>query len=143
LCIGSNSDMWPARNPAEQVDVLRWLSWSDGHWSPAVAPFYFEHIVKSTFGIGSADRALLKERTPEFERWATVLDGHLASRSFLACGRLTIADFHAASMARYWRASEMPMQPYRNVVGWLDALTRIPAWAEPWPTKAQPERKSR
>ena len=40
LCIKAGSDMWPAHNPAEQVELLRWLSWSDCHWSPAVAPFY-------------------------------------------------------------------------------------------------------
>src|SRR5690349_12609256 len=33
LCIKAGSDMWPAQNPAEQVEVLRWLSWSDAHWS--------------------------------------------------------------------------------------------------------------
>ncbi|HKS97491.1 MAG TPA: glutathione S-transferase N-terminal domain-containing protein, partial [Terriglobia bacterium] len=53
LCVKAGSDMWPARNPAEQVEVLRWLSWCDHHWSPAVGPFYFEHVVKPTFGIGT------------------------------------------------------------------------------------------
>jgi glutathione S-transferase len=142
LCIAKRSDMWPANHPAEQVEMLRWLSWSDSHWSPSVAPFYFEHIVKSTFGIGPPDRALLAERTPELERWASVLDGHLASRRFIACQRLTIADFVAASMARYWRESEMPMEKHRNVVRWLDGLMRIPAWAEPWPKSTRQARAS-
>jgi len=48
LCIQAGSDMWPANTPTEQVEVLRWLSWNDNHWSVAVAPFYFEHIVKAT-----------------------------------------------------------------------------------------------
>ena len=134
LCIAKGSDMWPAQSPAEQVDVLRWLSWSDGHWSPAVAPFYFEHIVKSTFGMGPPDAALLKDSVEAFERWAKVLDQHLAGKRHLACNRLTIADFQAASMARYWRESEMPMAAHRNVIRWLDALMEIPAWANPWPT---------
>lgn len=34
LCIKAGSDMWPAERPAEQVDVMRWLSWNDHHWSP-------------------------------------------------------------------------------------------------------------
>jgi glutathione S-transferase len=133
LCIEAGSDMWPATKPAEQVEVLRWLSWSDGHWSPAVAPFYFEHIVKSTFGMGPPDKSSLAHSVADFERYAAVLDGHLAGRTVLACGRLTIADFQAASMARYWRESEMPLRDYPNVVRWLDGLNRIPAWAEPWP----------
>jgi glutathione S-transferase len=32
---------------------------ADAHWSAALAKFYFEHVVKSTFAIGSPDRELL------------------------------------------------------------------------------------
>jgi glutathione S-transferase len=133
LCIESDSDMWPAHNPAEQVEVLRWLSWNDCHWSLAVAPFYFEHIVKSTFDLGPPDRESLAGKVADFVRYAKVLDGHLAEQSHAACGRLTIADFQLASMAADWRESEMPMAPYRNIVRWLDGLMRLPAWANPWP----------
>lgn len=136
LCIRTGSDMWPATNPAEQVEVLRWLSWADLHWNPAVGPFYFEHIVKRTFGIGAPDRAALPARVPELERWAAVLDGHLADgRRHACCGRLTIADFQLASMACYWREAEMPLAPYTHVVRWLDGLMELPAWADPWPAR--------
>ncbi|MDR3499480.1 MAG: glutathione S-transferase family protein [Parvibaculum sp.] len=133
LCIKAGSDMWPARNPAEQVDVLRWLSWNDQQWAPAVAPYYFEHIVKPTFNIGPIDRAALEGKADMFHRWATVFDAHLAGRSHVACGRLTIADFQLASMATYWKQSEMPLGGYRNIVSWIDRLLQIPAWADPWP----------
>jgi glutathione S-transferase len=136
LCIGAGSDMWPAHDPAEQVELLRWLSWNDGHWAPAVAPFYFEHVVKSTFGIGPPDLASLPAKIPALEKYAKVLDGHLADRTHVACGRLTIADFQLASMASYWRVSEMPLEPFPAIVRWLDTLKCIPAWADPWPAKA-------
>ena len=137
LCIKAGSDLWPANNPAEQVEVLRWLSWTDSHWSPAVGPFYFEHIVKATFGIGTPDSGALKAKVADLTRYAKVLDAHLAGRSYLACGRLTIADFQCASMAAYWRESEMPFAAFPNLVRWLDGLARIPAWADPWPAKTQ------
>ena len=133
LCIKAGSDMWPAQVPAEQVEVLRWLSWGDGQWSPAVAPFYFEHVVKTTFGIGPPDTESLKSKTKEMLRYAKVLDGHLASHAYVACDRLTIADFQLASMAHYWRESEMPLEAFPNLLRWLDTLARIPAWADPWP----------
>lgn len=137
LCIKAGSDMWPARNPAEQVEVLRWLSWNDCHWAPAVGPFYFEHIVKATFGIGQPDREALKAKVRDLVKYATVLDGQLAARTHVACGRLTIADFHLASMATYWQESEMPLEAFPNVVRWIDGLMRIPAWADPWPAQAR------
>ena len=114
---------------------VRWLSWNDCHWSPAVAPFYFEHVVKTTFGIGHPDSASLKACVPELVRYAKVLDGQLADRRFIACERLTIADFALVSMAAYWRESEMPLEAFPHIVRWLDALARIPAWTDPWPTK--------
>jgi glutathione S-transferase len=68
------------------------------------------------------------------------LDRHLEGRTHVACGRLTIADFQLASMARYWVESQMPMESFRNTERWLDGLTRIPAWADPWPvTSLKPE----
>jgi glutathione S-transferase len=137
LCIKAGSDMWPAHNPAEQVEVLRWLSWNDCHWSPAVGPFYFEHVVKKTFGLGSPDTESLTSKTGDLVKFAKVLDGHLAGRNYVACGRLTIADFQLASMATYWRESNMALESLPNIVRWLDGLMRIPAWADPWPARRQ------
>jgi glutathione S-transferase len=133
LCIKAGSDMWPAQNPAEQVEVLRWLSWNDGHWSPAVGPFYFEYVVKPTFKIGAPDSDALKGKAGAVEKLAKILDGHLDGRSYVACDRLTIADFQLASMATYWRKAEMPLSTFSNVVSWIDRLMEIPAWADPWP----------
>ena len=130
--------MWPAQRPAEQVEVLRWLSWNDGHWGPAVGPFYFEHVVKSTFGLGPPDRDLLKSSVPNLLKFAAVLEGHLTGRTYVACARLTIADFQLASMATYWRESEMPLEAYPGIVRWIDGLMRLPAWAQPWPDQHTP-----
>jgi len=133
LCIKAGSDMWPVHDAAEQTEVLRWLSWNDCHWSPSVGPFYFEHVVRATFGLGPPDREALKPKVEDLKKYATVLDGHLASRTHVACARLTIADFQLGSMASYWRESEMPLEAFPNIVRWIDGLMRIPAWAEPWP----------
>jgi glutathione S-transferase len=135
LCVKAGSDLWPYHNPMEQIDVLRWLSWNDCHWGPAVGPFYFEHVVKATFQIGPPDRQSLKGKVDEFIRYARVLDDHLATRDYVACDRLTIADFQLASMAMYWRESEMPMGAFAHVVGWVERLMRLPAWADPWPVR--------
>jgi glutathione S-transferase len=137
LCIRQGSDMWPAHDPAGQVEILRWLSWNDQHWARAVGPFDFEHIVKATFGLGAPDRSSLASQVPDLMKFANVLDGHLAGRSHVACGRLTIADFQLASMATDWREAEMPLGEFVNIVRWLDGLMRLPAWADPWPAGAR------
>jgi glutathione S-transferase len=137
LCNKAGSNMWPAQNPAEQVEVLRWLSWNDCHWSPAVGPFYFEHVVKTTFGMGQPDTESLKTKVADLVKYAKVLEAHLDGRTYAACGRLTIADFQLASMATDWRESQMPFESFPNIVRWLDGLARIPAWSNPWPVEAK------
>ena len=136
LCNKTGSDMWPAHEPREQVEVLRWLSWNDCHWARVVGPFYFEHVVKRTFAFGTPDREVLKAAVADLVTYASTLDAHLQGRSFVACDRLTIADFRVAAMATYWREAEMPLQDFPNIVRWIDGLLRIPAWAEPWPKAA-------
>jgi len=74
--------------------------------------------------------------TSDIAKYAGVLDGHLQGRDFVACDRLTIADFQLASMATYWRQCHLPLGDYPNIVRWLDGLMRIPAWAEPWPGRS-------
>lgn len=133
LCIQAGSDMWPAQAPHEQVQVLRWMCWNDQHWQGAMAPWYFEHIVKKTFSLGTPDPAQTAAALPLLERHAPVLDAWLAGKEFIACDRLTIADFQLASMARFWRESTLPLARWRHIVRWLDRLMEIPAWADPWP----------
>lgn len=136
LCVKAGSDMWPAQQPAEQIEILRWLSWNDHHWSRAVGPFYFEHVVKPTFHLGELDRSEMTAMLPELRKLAAILDGHLQQREFVACNRLTIADFQLASMACEWRHAEMPFADFPNVARWLDGLMQFPGWADPWPATA-------
>lgn len=140
LCIKCGSDMWPADKPAEQIEILRWLSWNDSHWAPAVSPFYFEHVVKATFRMGPPDRESLRPKEVDVIRFAKVLDAHLNDRDYVACDRLTIADFQLASMATDWRSAEMPFEPFANVARWIARLQRIPAWANPWPAEQASEK---
>ncbi len=133
LCIRAHSDMWPVNNPEEQVEILRWLSWGDGHWSPAISHFYFEYIVKSTFNIGEPNPDALKPKVADLRKYAAILDRHLEEMLYVVCNRLTIADFQLASMAAYWRQAQMPIEDFKHITAWLDRLMQIPAWADPWP----------
>lgn len=133
ICIKAGSDMWPTENLAEQVEVLRWLTWNEGHWVGAVGPYYIEHIVKKTFNMGPPDAAVLEKSAKNFVKYAKVLEAHLEGRDFVAADRLTIADFSLASMARYWREAEMPLADFPNITRWLARLEQVPAWKNPWP----------
>ncbi len=133
LCLKANSDLWPAHKPQDQVEVIRWLSWSDCHWAPAVGAYYFENIIKPMFKIGPPDQAMLDAKRPDVEKFAKVLDDHLKGRAYVTLDRLTIADFYLSPMVAEWREADMPLQAFPNVLRWLETLNKIPAWANPWP----------
>lgn len=133
LCIQAGSDLWPVQSPADQVQVMRWMAWDDDVWTRAVGAFYFEHVIKPMFGMGPPDRQALEAAAPGLRKSAAILDAALQGRDHVACGRLTIADFHLASMACDWRVAEMPLAEFPNIVRWLDGLDRLPAWRDPWP----------
>ena len=139
LCNKAGSDMWPSHRPDEQVQVLRWLSWNDNHWARAVGAFYFEHVVKATFELGPPDPRELEPMIPPLKSLAIILNDWLEGRDFVACGRLTIADFQLAAMACDWRRAQMPLAEFPNIVRWLDGLDRLPAWADPWPDRGVEE----
>jgi glutathione S-transferase len=129
----AGSSMWPSQNVKEQIEILKWVGWDSHHWEPAVAHFYFEHIVKPTLLNAQPDPKELEGKSDDLIRWAQVLNEHLDGKEFVACDRLTIVDFYLASMARYWKEAEMPLSKFANITGWLDRLMQIPAWREPWP----------
>ncbi|WP_334128824.1 glutathione S-transferase family protein [Sneathiella sp.] len=135
LAMQAGSDMWPTDNPRDQAEVLRWLTWNEGHWVRAVGVNYVEYIIKPQFNMGPPDTAAIDANTGNFMKFAKVLDAHLNGRDYLAANRLTIADFALASMARYWRETKLPMENFPNIIRWLDTLMTLPAWADPWPER--------
>ncbi|MBV9460956.1 MAG: glutathione S-transferase family protein [Bradyrhizobium sp.] len=135
LSAKADADLWPADDIAKQIEILRWLSWNDHHWAPAVAPYYFEHVVKPTFQNALPDRSALPSKAAAVQTCARVLNTHLEGSKYVAMNHLTIADFQLASMAAYWRVSEMPFGDYPAIVEWLDRLTDLPAWRSPWPDR--------
>ena len=136
LCIKAGSDMWPYANPAEQVEVLRWLSWNDCHWNAAVGPYYLEHVVKKTFGMGPPDLEALAPKAKELARLASILNNHLEGRDWVALDRVSIADFQLAGMACHGLNGVMPFEDMPHLTAWLERLNDIPAWKNPWPAKA-------
>lgn len=134
LAVKAGSDLWPAHDPARQVDVLRWISWDAFHFAPHAAAFYFEHVIKPRLGLGEPNQAALEAKLPFLHRSAKVLDQELSSRAFLAGEKLTIADFCTAILLPMADEIGLPLSEYSNIWRWHDRLMKIEAWQDPWPT---------
>ncbi len=111
----------------ERRDILRWILF-DNH--------------KLTGSIGTM-RFLLRfmktGETPvvEFLRGRAlgalgVLDGHLSSRDFVACGRPTIADISICGYLFWPDEFGVSWDDYPHVGAWLARVRELPGWVHPY-----------
>jgi glutathione S-transferase len=127
----AGSDLWP--RDARRTEVLRWLMWDATEFAPAASTFYFEHIIKPRFLRSEADPAEIARVTPDFERYAAVLESHLQGRDYLVGHALTVADFAVAITLPYADSTGMPLHGFPTIRRWHERLQQLPAWREPFP----------
>jgi glutathione S-transferase len=133
LSIQAGSELWPAREPARQAEVLRWLLWDGFTFLPAAGSFYFEYYVKPRLGFGEPDPAVLVAKAPAFHAAAGLLDAELGKRKYIAGDALSIADFSIAATLPHAERIHLPLDGYANIQRWHAQLMELPAWRDPWP----------
>ena len=127
------ADLWP--HDTRQMDIVRWVSWNAQHFTRAGGTLYFENIVKRRFGIGPPDADVVDEAIRDFRRWAAVLDGHLADRTWLVGDSITVADFSVAMVLPYADEAKLPLGDFANMRRWHDRLNEIESWRDPFPVR--------
>ncbi|QYU66948.1 glutathione S-transferase N-terminal domain-containing protein [Leptolyngbya sp. 15MV] len=135
LALRAGSALWP-REPERQVEVLRWFSWASDHFTRAGGELYFEHLIKSRFGLGTPDAEAIDAATRRFRRYAAVLDAHLDGRAWLLGEAPTLADFHVAAALPYAAEAHIPLRAFPRAARWHDQLNAWPAWRSPFPVTA-------
>jgi glutathione S-transferase len=126
----ARSDFWP--NGEALTELIKWLSWSAHHFTPAGGCFYFENIIRPRFLKQPPDQRVLTNAGLDFHRFAAVLDETLANRIWLIDDRMTYADFRVASVLPFAEAAALPIGNYRHILRWHDQLNSIGAWRSPF-----------
>lgn len=120
---------WPSDR---REQVMQWVSWSAHHFTRAGDVLYFEHIIVPRFFDRPVRQAAVSEAMENFHRFAAVLDGYLAGRTWLVGDALTYADFRVASVLPFAEAARLPLAPYRHIRDWYARVEAIDAWREPF-----------
>ena len=132
LATRAGSDLWPS-DPAQQVEVLRWLSWNMAHFSRHGSTLYFEYLIKPWLGMGEADATAVAEAGKFFRQFAAVLDAHLADHEWLVDERLGVADFAVSTPLGWAKEARLPLDGFGHLARWHRQLQALPAWREPFP----------
>jgi glutathione S-transferase len=116
--------------PRARAEINRWLSWAQAHWSPAIGGISWENVWKKLVSGEGPDVAHVKRNEAFLAQFATVLDNHLANRTWLAGNAVTLADIAVAVPLMMTKLARLPMRPYQNVQAWYDRVRDLPAWHE-------------
>ena len=119
--------------PRARADVHRWLSWCAAHWSTAAGFLGWENIWKKVTTGADPDPEQVKRFEAMFAQFATVLDRHLADRTWLVGESLTIADIAIATPLMGTRAARLPVRPFANIQTWFARVQELPAWRQTEP----------
>lgn len=116
--------------PQPRADVNRWMFWSAQHFQPAVSVLRWEHQIKPMLGQGPADAREVERGERLFGQCASVLDGQLAGKGWVAQGALTLADLAIAAALTQPERARLPLDPYPNVRAWLARVHELDAWKQ-------------
>lgn len=120
-------------DPLARADVNRWLFWSVQHFSPAVGVIVWQNVWKKMVEGTDPDPVELARGTRELERFAAVLDAHLAGREWLCGDAITLADFANAAPLMYIAMARVPVTQHANLMAWLGRMQQLPAWRDTEP----------
>jgi len=113
-----------------RADVNRWMFWSAQHFAPAISIFYWENFIKGLIGAGRPDPVELRRGLADLERFAGVLDGHLAQRRWVSGSGLTLADLAIAAPLMAAEPGRVPLQQYANLQAWFSRVQELDAWRQ-------------
>jgi glutathione S-transferase len=120
-------------DPLARADVNRWLFWSSQHFAPAIGVIVWQNVWKKVVEGTDADPVELARGTRELERFAAVLDAHLANRQWLCGAAVTLADYAVAAPLMYVERGRVPVAQYTNVLAWFARVQQLPAWCHTEP----------
>ena len=114
--------------PRARAEVNRWLSWAQSHWSPAIGGISWENVWKKFVTGDGPDVAHVKRNEAFLAQFATVLDQHLADRTWLAGEAVTLADIAVGAPLMVTKLARLPLRPYANLGRWYARVQELPAW---------------
>ncbi|MAM60721.1 glutathione S-transferase family protein [Maritimibacter sp. UBA3975] len=116
-------------DPAERREILRWQFWDN-------------HKGSSQFGVTRFLMNFLPEKHRNADVIAfmqgrckaalAVLEAELATRDWLACDRLTMADLSCCAYLYYPEPFGFDRAEYPAISAWLDRISETPGWKHPY-----------
>lgn len=110
----------------ERLQIREWLYWD---FDRLAAPLYRARVIRA--GIRQAPPEVLEDATKSAQAALTVLDEHLAGRSWTVGEGATIADIDLYGVVAYADQAGIDLAAYPNVSAWKKRVEALPGFRAP------------
>ena len=114
--------------PLARADVNRWMFWGCQHFTQPIGQIAWENVWKKMVSGEDADLALVAHGAHNLARAATVLDRHVADRTWLVGEGVTLADYAVAAPLIVSERARLPLGDYPQLLAWYARVQALPAW---------------
>jgi glutathione S-transferase len=127
--ISSKSGKLGGRSAAERREILRWLFWDNHKLSTQIGAARF---IANFLTEDKRPAGVLPFLQGRLKASYTILNDHLANRSWVAGAGLTIADLSCCGYLYYPEPFGFDRNDWPHIDRWLDAIAATPGWQAPY-----------
>lgn len=116
---------WPD-DSFDRGDVLRWMFFEQYSHEPNIAVARFMLLHPPEGGLSESGRAVLAKKQEQGHAALSVMERHLAGRTFFVAERYTIADIALYAYTHVADEGGIPLDRYPAIRAWLDRVAAQP-----------------
>lgn len=116
-----------AKSDDERREIWRWILFDNHKFTANIAALRF--LIRFAKTGETPVTEFLRGR---FINALKIVDGHLAKNPFMLGKRATIADLSLCGYMFYGDELPLLLDPYLNVLKWLDRIRSLPGWKGPY-----------
>ena len=116
-----------AKSEDERREIWRWVLFDNHKFTANLATLRYLTQFARTGETPVTEFLRARARTA-----LKIVDAHLADKPFIIGKRATIADLSMAGYMFFGEELTVPLEPYLNVLKWMDRIQALPGWKHPY-----------
>lgn len=112
----------------DRADMLRWMFFEQYNHEPNIATLRFWLAFIGEGNLNTDQRAQILPKRIAGEAALALMDEHLAARDWMVGTGISLADITLYAYTHVCEAGAFRLGDYRNIVRWLDRVTRQPGY---------------
>lgn len=114
------------KDPRTLADQVKWLTWNASHFEQPALGVAFERMFKPMMG-AEPNQAKIDSCLKDLERYAPVLDKHLAGRTWIS-DEFSLVDIAIGTSVEMGLAGQVDFSAREHLTRWFGRVRERPSW---------------